>query len=111
MRLTIIREDNKVVVDGEAHTVDCSSLSADVHAVHWSSNGISQGGEVEYSVTRCEHCGARSKKGNELISDVAAYQSLMDAWKVAKTAADAERAKAAAEAAERASASAAGPQG
>lgn len=108
MRLTIIRETNTVQIDSEAYNVDCSSLPADVHAVHWSSNGISQGGEVEYSVTRCEHCGARSKKGNELISDVAAYQSLMDAWKVAKTTADAEKAKAATEAAEKMAANAAG---
>lgn len=93
MRLTIIRETNTVAVDGVPFEVDCSALPADVHAVQW--DGAN--GEVEYSVTRCDHCGARTKKGNEFIKDVTPYQSLVNAWNVAKAAAD----KAAAEEKER----------
>jgi transcription elongation factor Elf1 len=89
MRVTIIKEDNTVLVDGERHTVDCSDLPADFHALQWS--GFA--GEVEYSATRCDHCGVRSKKGNVLITDVSPYQSYVDAWHEAKTKAElAERA-------------------
>lgn len=90
MRFTIIRETNTVVVDGEAHTVDCSKLPADVHAVQW--DGV--GGEVEYVISRCTHCGARSKKANEWITDMSPYKPLVDAWQAAKVAANEESEKA-----------------
>lgn len=93
MRLTIVREDNAVIVDGVRFTVDCSSLPVDVHAVQW--DGAA--GEVEYSVTRCDHCGARQKKGNEFIRDASPYQTYVDAWKLAKAADDAEKVARAAE--------------
>lgn len=93
MRLTIVRDDNAVVVDGVPFMVDCSSLPADVHAVQW--DGVS--GEVEYSVTRCDHCGARTKKGNTLLVDVTPYAPLVNAWHAAKAADDEAKAKAAAE--------------
>lgn len=85
MRLTIVREDNTVIIDGVGFPVDCSALPADVHAVQW--DGVS--GEIEYSVTRCSHCGARSKKGNALLVDVSPYVPLVNAWNAAKAAADA----------------------
>lgn len=94
MRLTIVRDDNTVVVDGVRYTVDCSALPADFHALQW--DGV--GGEIEYSVTRCDHCGARTKKGNALITDVSPYMSLVAAWNVAKAADDSAKARAAAEA-------------
>lgn len=108
MRLTIIRETNHVAIDGVTFEVDCSALPADVHAVQWDGSG----GEVEYSVTRCTHCGARSKKGNELITHVLAYQPLIDAWAVARATAEKEVTER--EAAHRATgggAHVAGPQG
>jgi hypothetical protein len=89
MRVTIIKDDNTVGVDGEFYTVDCSTLPADFHALQWQTVR----GEVEYRMTRCEHCSARSKKGNVDITDMAPYQPYVDAWHVAKTAADAEKAK------------------
>lgn len=89
MRLTIIKGDDAVIVNGERHTVDCSSLPADFHALQWDGTG----GEVEYVSTRCEHCGARSKKGNAIISDIASYSDLLDAWKRAAVAADEAKAK------------------
>lgn len=105
MRLTIIKDDNKVLVDGVARTVDCSSLPPDFHALQW--DGAE--GEVEYRMTRCDHCGARSKKGNVLVSELSPYQTYIDAWHV-----EDERVKAAetAEAEKQAGAAhAAGPQG
>lgn len=103
MRVTIVKDDNAVIVDGERHTVDCSTLPADFHALQWS--GFA--GEVEYSAMRCDHCGVRSKKGNAIISDLAPYQPYVDAWHVAKAAADAAQTAAEAERV----ANAAGPQG
>jgi hypothetical protein len=80
MRITIIKDDNTVGIDGEFHTVDCSTLPADFHALQWS--GVR--GEVEYRVTRCEHCNAQGKKGNVDITDLTSYQKYVDAWRVAK---------------------------
>lgn len=86
MRVTIIRDDNAVIVDGVPHTVDCSALPTDFHALQWGGSK----GEIEYRMTRCEHCGARSKKGNVLLIDLSPYQTYVDAWRVADTAAKAE---------------------
>lgn len=82
MRITIIKDDNAVIVDGEHHTVDLSGLPEGFHALQW--DGTS--GEVEHTVTKCEHCGVRSKKGNELIYDLAPYQPYVDGWTAAKKA-------------------------
>jgi len=76
MRFTIIRDTNTVAVDSLAFEVDCSALPFDVHAVQW--DGAR--GEVEYKLHHCEHCKARSKKPNELFTDPAPYQPLLDAW-------------------------------
>lgn len=89
MRVTIVKDDNVVTVDGEGHRVDCSSLPASFHALRW--DGAS--GELEHRMTVCEHCGTRSKKPNEHITDLAPYQHLLDAWRAAKVAADAEKAE------------------
>lgn len=91
MRVTIIKDDHKVVVDGVPLTVSCDDLPADFHALQW--DGVR--GEVEYKSTRCEHCSARSKKGNTLISDLSPYQPYVDAWHEAKATADAVKAAAA----------------
>ena len=86
MRVTIIKEDNRVVVDGESHTVDCSDLPANFHALQW----YGDNGEIEHSTVRCEHCGTRSKKMNEPAADLGPYQKYVDAWRVAKAKAEAD---------------------
>lgn len=106
MRVTIIRDDNAVIVGGERHTVDCTDLPADFHAFQW----YGTKGEVEYSLVECDHCGGRSKKGNEFVTDLSPYQKYVDRWNVAKVMADEARATAIA-AAEKAQADATGPQG
>jgi NAD-dependent SIR2 family protein deacetylase len=90
MRLTIVKDDNLVQVDGEGHTVDCSALPEDFHALQW--DGAA--GEVEYKPTRCDHCGARSKKANEFIRDVELYQPYVNAWQLAKAEHDRKAAEA-----------------
>jgi hypothetical protein len=80
MRFTIIKDSNLVVVGGVGFSVDCSALPEDFHALQWEDTH----GEIEFKMTRCTHCGARSKKGNETISDVSPYKSYFDAWDVAR---------------------------
>lgn len=80
MRVTIVKDDDIVIVDGEGFTVDCAKLPADFHALQW--NGFA--GEVEYRKTLCAHCGVSSKKGNLVISDLAPYQAYVNAWHAAK---------------------------
>lgn len=86
MRVTIIRDDSAVVVDGERHQVDVSALPADVHAIQW--DGVN--GEIEYSLAVCTHCNSRSKKPNEYIKDFAPYAAYVNAWAAAKLAAEAK---------------------
>ena len=83
MRVTIIRNDNAVYVDGKPHQVDCSALPADFHALQW--DGVA--GEIEYAAVRCSHCLAVSKKPNEVTADFSPYQIYLDAWNVAEAAA------------------------
>lgn len=99
MHVTIIKDDNAVIVDGERYLVDCGDLPVAFHALQWDGTR----GEIEYRVTRCEHCGARSKKGNEIILDFSPYQKYKTAWRFAKSAAAVEKA-------EKAEIDAAGPE-
>jgi len=68
MRLTIIRDDSAVGVDGVFRRVDLSSLRANVRAVQW--NGRS--GHIEYDDT-----------ANTLLTNIAEVQSFVDLWKTA----------------------------
>ena len=83
MRVTIIRDDNTVSVDGEGYGVDCTPLPADFHALQW--DGTS--GEVEYRMMACSHCNTRSKKPNLFVNDMTPYLPYVDAWTAAKAAA------------------------
>lgn len=99
-KITIVRSDNTVIVDGERHTVDCSSLPPMFHALQW--DGAR--GEVEYAHSVCIACGQNHKAPNRTITslaDVPEAAPLLDAWKAAKADAEAAaeaEAKAAAEA-------------
>ena len=84
MRVTIVPSDGTVVVDGVGFTVKCDDLPVNVHAIQW--DGVR--GQIEYGVQRCEHCGGRSKAPNEEFTDFAPYQKYVDAWGIAKAAAD-----------------------
>ena len=84
MRVTIIKDDNSVTVDGVGYRVDCSSLPADFHALQWDGDK----GQIEYRTLTCDHCGQRSRKGNDLTRDLAPYAALISAWGVAKAEAD-----------------------
>jgi hypothetical protein len=80
MRLTIIKQDNAVYIDGVVRDIDCSSLDASFHALQWDETS----GEIEV-------CDPVSKKlvRNDVIDSIAPYQSFVDAWN-AQAAAEAQ---------------------
>lgn len=84
MRVTIIKNENRVSVDGESHSVNLADLPATVHVVQW--DGVR--GEVEHNRVFCEHCGTHGKKPNDDITSLAPYQKYVDAWRVSKAADD-----------------------
>ena len=91
MRVTIIKDDNKVVIDNVAYSVDCSRLPADFHALQWDG----QRGEVEFVAHLYANNTAQwHKKPNQVLTDIASYAAYVDAWKTA----DAEAKKAQADA-------------
>jgi hypothetical protein len=74
VKLTIIPSDNMVYIDGTALRVDCSSVADSgapgvaVHAVQW--NGST--GWIEYV--------GDDRPPNRTITDIAQFQSVVDAW-------------------------------
>ena len=93
MRVTIVADDDMVLVDGKPQTVDCKPLVAEgKHAVQW----YGAFGEVEF---RSEiDAGKRevTRKANEKITDIAPYQSYVDAWNVENAKQEAAKKQAAA---------------
>ena len=71
MKVSIVVDDNMVVIDGKPHVVDCSSL-AGLHAVQWDGSS----GYIEHSPVKGE------KELNVEITSILPYQALIDAWKV-----------------------------
>lgn len=60
MRVTMIRDDNMVIIDGRALSVDLSDIPADVHAVQW----FGESGHVE-----------KPGQPNESIGTISGYQT------------------------------------
>lgn len=69
-RMTIIKDDNNVYIDGKPHIVDCSSLPENFHALQW--YGDENYGEIEMN--------GRPKPPNIEINSIQDYQSFIDAW-------------------------------
>ena len=63
-KVTIVKDDNMVIVDGVGRTVDCSGQAANLHAVQWDGSK----GEIEYN----------DGSANATIDSISAYQSLID---------------------------------
>lgn len=68
MRVTIIRDDGAVGVDGVFRAVDLSALAAGVRAVQWDGST----GHVEYDAS-----------ANTMLDNMNAYQSFVDLWNAA----------------------------
>lgn len=92
MRLTIIKADNAVGIDGRFLTVDCSALPEKFHALQWEgpSEGVGGQGEAEWI--------GEPKPANTQVKDLNKYYALIEAWHVEKTRIEAEMARLAAEA-------------
>ena len=87
MRFSILRDDNLVIVDGVAMTVDCSSLPANVHAV-WFDEAKGKG-EVEF----VNEPGSFNAKMPERVHGRGPYQAFLNAWEAAKIRIEAEEAQ------------------
>lgn len=80
MRLTIIRNDNTVIVDGVGYnTIDLSALDPDIHAIQW----YDSEGEIEWK--HPNKVGAAIVE-NERITDITPFQWCVDLWHAADTA-------------------------
>jgi hypothetical protein len=70
IRLTIIKEDNLVGIDGKFTRIDCSSLPPDLYALQW--DAVNSVGEIEWY--------GSPKPPNTKISNISAYQDLITEW-------------------------------
>jgi len=73
MKLSVIREDNTVIVDGVAHSIDCSELPTFIHAIQFD-NGV---GHVEFKAD-----GNGRRMGNINIMDTTFVNYLLDRHKM-----------------------------
>jgi hypothetical protein len=76
MRVTIIKDDNSVLIDGEGYgNLDLSFMDSTIHAVQW----YDTHGEIERKdpVTK-------RMTSNEEISSFDEFQPAIDAWQVKK---------------------------
>lgn len=76
MRITIVKDDDVVGIDGEFYTVDCSSLPADFHALQWDGGW----GDIEYKADPI----TGDRRPNFRIVDETPYLHLVEAWKFSK---------------------------
>jgi hypothetical protein len=77
MRVTIIADDDTVLVDGEPQKVDCSQLFRDgIHAVQW----YDKIGEVEYRAEIDFDTATLTREPNATITDLSPFQSYVDEW-------------------------------
>jgi hypothetical protein len=80
MKFTLIIPDKSMAIDGEGFLIDASPAPSGLHAVQW----YETWGEEEWADNRGKMV------RNENISSFKAHQWAIDAWNVAKAAAQAE---------------------
>jgi len=73
MKVSIVKDDNKVVVDGVGHDVDCSELPTFIHAIQFD-NGV---GHIEF---KADENGRRM--GNIKIMDITFANYLLDRHRI-----------------------------
>lgn len=81
MRVTIVTDDDMVLVNGVPCPVDCSALRNSVHAVQW----YDTYGEEEYYTTFDPETKLYGRAPNATITDFTPYQIYVDAWQVERT--------------------------
>ena len=73
MKISIINPDSTVVIDGLGFdSLDLSTISSTTHAIQFDT--ATSTGHVEYN----------DGTANELITSITTYQSIIDAWQIAK---------------------------
>jgi hypothetical protein len=70
MRLTVIKDDSAVIIDGTYYEIDVGALPVGIHAIQW----YETQGEIEWKNER-----GRMVR-NEEISSITDYQWIIDAW-------------------------------
>jgi hypothetical protein len=79
MLVSIVIDDNVVLVDGAAETVDCSALAAEgKRAVQWRNTA----GHVEFASVVDPDTLTVNRAPNEVITDFSPYQPYVDAWQI-----------------------------
>jgi hypothetical protein len=79
MHVTIVVEDNIVIVDGKWRKVDCSPLFKDgIRAVQWHEAL----GEIEFRTEFDAENKMLARQPNETITKFSPYQSYVDQWKI-----------------------------
>jgi hypothetical protein len=79
MRVTIVVDDNIVMVDGKGRTVDCAPLVKDgIHAVQWHH----EFGEEEFRSEIDQQTKTWTRKPNAPITDFSKYQPYVDLWMI-----------------------------
>lgn len=73
MKITVIRSDAVVGVDGVFRNIDVSNLDPTIHAIHFDTTQSK--GNVEFK--------AYTDKGNLWLTDFAPYQIYLDRWTAA----------------------------
>lgn len=81
IRVTIVKDDDTMLIDGAYQRVDCSDLPANFHALQWN-NGY---GEIEWKTTP-----GSSRPPNTVIDSLTPYQKYIDRWHAEKVRRDAE---------------------
>lgn len=84
-RITILKINNQIGIDGKFLTVDCSDLPEDFHALQWDGTE----GEIEWK--------GKPRPPNTEITDLKEYQKYIDMWHSEKDRLDEEMKKAQAE--------------
>jgi len=79
-KYTIVPADNMVIIDGEAHVVDCAAVDPKIHAIQWSGTA----GWIEF-VDADPYDGQCDP--HRPLTDFAPWQHLIDDWTAAKAAA------------------------
>lgn len=85
MRVSVIRDENTVNVDGVKVSVDCSKLDAEIHAVQWYGGR----GEIEFAPHFSDE--GWTKRPNQVFTSMEPYQYLVDAHSVEAARLEAER--------------------
>lgn len=86
MKVTIIRDDSVVGIDGVFFTVDLSNLDPSINAIHFNSDHPGHKGNVEFK--------SETNKTNVWLEELGPYHEYVDRWNEQKAAREAAAADA-----------------